>query len=77
LLNEPFVSEALSIAKANYVSSVGTSEEANPFYWAGLIYSGDPSLEVQIEAKNSFSNKLIMIAVLVFLILLFVFIRHK
>jgi CHAT domain-containing protein len=47
------VRNALINAKKKHLINCKTSDEANPFYWAGLVYSGMWDLSIQIEKNNS------------------------
>lgn len=47
-------SEALRIAKDNYIQNAGSDEERNPLYWAGLTLIGDDAPIEMPERKNHF-----------------------
>jgi hypothetical protein len=45
-------SASLRMAKLDYLKQCRTSESSNPFYWSGLILTGDPS-PIRLEKKTA------------------------
>jgi CHAT domain-containing protein len=68
--------DALSGAKQDFIKLSISSEMANPFYWAGLVYSGDPYQEIQLT--GSFFNSVFFYPVLLLVIVgLAIFYRRR
>ena len=55
--------EALHNAKLNYLNHCKSSDEANPFYWSGIVLTGDGNC-VQIDSKHSYSKFVAIILIL-------------
>jgi len=63
LSHEIDVVHSLSDAKKLHIKTCKVQELRNPFYWAGLIFTGDPELKVNIPEKKHARGYLFMIAI--------------
>ncbi len=57
-------SQALKVAKLNYISANNNTSEASPYYWSGIILLGDKSAILKTD------NKFIYLTVIAFFVLL-------
>jgi CHAT domain-containing protein len=49
---------SLKKAKLLYAATCSSSELANPFYWAGIVYSGYPDQKIQLDRHYPFMKYL-------------------
>lgn len=70
------VRNALINAKKKQLINCKTSEEANPFYWAGLIYCGNWDLSIQLEENKALIFKQITVFFISLLLVLLYLIKR-
>ena len=67
---------ALQYARLKYIKLCRTSEAASPFYWAGIVFSGDPRPLV-LEERRPWKQMLLYGAIGLVVISLFCFLHKK
>lgn len=68
--------EALRLAKLDYLNSCRTSESGNPFYWAGLVITGDPSV-LAVEKRSQWEDRLLWAGAILLVTTGFFYIQRK
>ena len=53
LENSVTLPQAMRQSKLDYLSDCSSSEMANPFYWSGIIYTGDPRNQIHLSRQAS------------------------
>jgi CHAT domain-containing protein len=70
-------STSLVNAKRKYISTCSSSEMANPFYWAGLVYTGNPDVITSLIKTDYYILSALILTIVLLTILVLLRKKHS